>query len=206
MANKSGKGSSFERDICRQLSLWWSSQLPITRDDIFWRTSGSGARSTSRAKSGKKANLHCGDICAIDPIGQSFIDCFTVEIKRGYSRCTIADLLDKSPQAAEQQYEKWIAKAVEDQKRAGSLYWLLIVRRNQRRATVFMPMDFIIQLQMNVFGNHVVYPQPYLEMEIMVWMENKTLRESVGIIGMPLEIFLETIKPRNILKLLRVKK
>ena len=44
------KGSSFEREIARILSLWWSKG---TRDDIFGRTMSSGAWGTQRAKAGK---------------------------------------------------------------------------------------------------------------------------------------------------------
>jgi len=41
------KGSSFEREICTILSKWWTNN---ERDDVFWRTAGSGARATTRSK------------------------------------------------------------------------------------------------------------------------------------------------------------
>jgi len=37
------KGASFERDICRRLSLWVSAGK---QEDVFWRSAMSGGRST----------------------------------------------------------------------------------------------------------------------------------------------------------------
>lgn len=44
------KGSVFEREICKALGRWWTDG---ERDDIFWRTAGSGARATCRLERGK---------------------------------------------------------------------------------------------------------------------------------------------------------
>lgn len=76
------KGSEFEREISKRLSLWWSDGK---RDDIFWRTSGSGARATTRRKKSQKTAYEYGDITFTDPDGKPFIDYFLVELKRGYS-------------------------------------------------------------------------------------------------------------------------
>ncbi len=59
------KGSNFEREICKLLSLWWTNDK---RDDIFWRTSGSGARATTRSKTKQKTFGQYGDVQATDPI------------------------------------------------------------------------------------------------------------------------------------------
>src|SRR5262245_2386383 len=47
--NRAAKGSKFERDLCRQLSLWWSDGK---RDDVFWRASQSGGRAKFRGRRG----------------------------------------------------------------------------------------------------------------------------------------------------------
>ena len=75
------KGSGFEREISHALSHWWSYG---TRDDIFWRTAGSGARATMRSKKQLKTMNQYGDLTTIDPTGQPFIDNNLIEIKRGY--------------------------------------------------------------------------------------------------------------------------
>lgn len=73
------KGSQFERDMCIQFGLWWTEN---ERDDIYWRTSGSGARSTSRRRSKGKATFNeYGDMKYIDPIGKPLLDEFCFEFK-----------------------------------------------------------------------------------------------------------------------------
>lgn len=80
---KSSKGSSFEREIAKKLSLWYSKG---ERDDIFWRTSTSGARATTRMKQGRKTANSAGDLSFIHQSGKSLIDLCIIEIKRGYNR------------------------------------------------------------------------------------------------------------------------
>ena len=54
-----GKGSNYERDIAKKLSLWASHD---EHDDWIWRTSSSGARAKTRSKQGKSTANSCGDI------------------------------------------------------------------------------------------------------------------------------------------------
>lgn len=72
------KGASFEREICRQLSLWISNE---TQEDVFWRSAMSGGRSTVAHAKGKRLANQAGDITAIHPIGQPMIDRFILECK-----------------------------------------------------------------------------------------------------------------------------
>lgn len=76
------KGGDFERDISRFLSLWWTHD---ERDDIFWRTSASGARATARATKFKKTKYDHGDITFTDPIAKPMLDLMVIEAKRGYT-------------------------------------------------------------------------------------------------------------------------
>ena len=133
---KSKKGSSFEREICKKLSLWWTEG---ERDDVFWRTAGSGAMAKVRSKSRKTTFGQYGDIQATDPIGQPLINLCSIELKRGYSKTTFADIIDKPEKAKPQQYELFIEQASTDAKNAKSPYWLLITKRDRREALVTMP-------------------------------------------------------------------
>jgi hypothetical protein len=54
------KGSSFEREICNMISLWWSRG---TRIDLCWRSASSGARGTITKT--KTIGYH-GDLVAVD--------------------------------------------------------------------------------------------------------------------------------------------
>ena len=80
--SKSSKGSEFERQIAKQLSLWWSNGK---RDDIFWRTSQSGGRSTQRMKSKTATANSAGDIGYIDACGKILTDNILIECKAGYT-------------------------------------------------------------------------------------------------------------------------
>lgn len=74
-------GGNFEKKIAKKLSLVWTDN---ERDDIFYRTGGSGSRFTSRMKYNKNTEGQSGDITFTDPIGKPLIDLFNIECKKGY--------------------------------------------------------------------------------------------------------------------------
>ena len=78
MAKGKGKGQQFERDVCRQLSLWVSGGKS---KNLFWRSSQSGGRATTLRKKGEDLSVHAGDVCAIDPAGEKFCWTFFIECK-----------------------------------------------------------------------------------------------------------------------------
>lgn len=77
------KGGNFEREVAKDLSLWWTEN---ERDDVFWHTGGSGARATTRKKFGKDTKYQFGDISFTDPIGKPLIDRWNIECKTGYGK------------------------------------------------------------------------------------------------------------------------
>lgn len=132
---KSSKGGAFERQFCKDLSRWWTGG---ERDDVFWRTSNSGGRATTRGKKGTATHGQYGDICATDPVGAPLLQLITFELKRGYNKFTVADLFDKPEGAKQQLYEKWFAKAERDRKAAWSWDWVLVVKRDRRDPLLFV--------------------------------------------------------------------
>ena len=72
------KGSQFERDICKDLSLWISNDK---RDDLFWRSAMSGGRATIGYKSGIKRKAQTGDISSITKLGNKLTRKFIIECK-----------------------------------------------------------------------------------------------------------------------------
>lgn len=72
------KGASFERDVCKALSLWVSGGI---REDVFWRSAMSGGRSTVAHAKGKKLSSQAGDLSCIHSVGQPFIESFVAECK-----------------------------------------------------------------------------------------------------------------------------
>ena len=137
------KGGVFERLICKQLSLWWSNGK---RDDIFWRTAGSGARATARANVGRRTVNEYGDVHATDPIGQPLIDLCTIELKKGYGRNSYFDLLDKLSKETKQPYKKFILQAIGQHEQAETEWWLLITKRDYKETLIAMPVGLKRQL------------------------------------------------------------
>lgn len=130
--NKSRKGSAWEREFCKKLSLWYSGG---ESDSVFWRTPGSGARATTRTKKGTATVNHYGDIMAVEESGRQFLKIFTIECKRGYSKDSIQDLIDNKNEG---RYKQWIDKISKESKEANSTTWMLIVKRNRRDPIVIL--------------------------------------------------------------------
>ena len=125
------KGSAFERDFARKLSLWWSEGKA---DDWFWRLGGSGGRATNRAKSGRNTANGYGDIAAQCPEAQKLLNIVTFELKRGFNRISIQDLLDK-PNGPNQMRD-FIEQAKRSASLAGTPYWVLVFRRDLREELI----------------------------------------------------------------------
>lgn len=128
--NSNRRGSSFEREVARQLSLWWSEGQA---DDWFWRTAGSGGRATNRAKRGKSTANSAGDIGAECPEAQQLLNITTLELKRGYSGTDVQELLDHKGKS---QFRDFCKQAASSASLAGTPYWWLIVRRDRRHALI----------------------------------------------------------------------
>lgn len=132
-----GKGADFERSISKRLSLWWTRG---ERDDVFWRTSNSGGRATARRNSGKKTKNQEGDICAIDPAGQSLVDLVSIELKKGYNSWNIKEFLDSD--SKEPTLLKFFKQAQRESESKESKCWWLILRQDRRKILSVISHDF----------------------------------------------------------------
>ena len=155
-----GKGSAFEREISKQLSLWWTEG---ERDDVFWRTNASGARFTARRKQGKSTEGQGGDITCTDPIGRALTDLFSIELKTGYS--------SKSKTKKGLRFTNWCVSDVIDSKGNLPIFlrmWeqcirdaeatnrkpMLIFRRTGRTACVCLMKEDVNRIE-EYFGGHI---------------------------------------------------
>ena len=68
------KGSSFEREVCKKLSLWLTGGKS---EDVFWRSAMSGGRAT--VAKGKVRQT--GDITSVSPEGHILTDSLYLECK-----------------------------------------------------------------------------------------------------------------------------
>lgn len=132
--SRSNKGAQLERELSRQLSLWWSGGQD---DSWFWRSSQSGGRATQRAKKGKSTTNAAGDIAAQCHEAQKLLDCITCEIKRGYPRISVADLWER-PKGG---FHDFVSQAQKSASLAGTPGWAVIHKRDRRNAVIhwFLP-------------------------------------------------------------------
>ena len=124
--NSKQKGSSFERLVCRQLSLWVTHGK---RDDCFWRSSMSGGRATIAAKKGKYHQV-VGDICAIASEGHTLTNHFFIECKHVKKLDIASFILDDRGALAK--FWKQACKQARDHLRQP----LLIAKENNREPLV----------------------------------------------------------------------
>lgn len=194
MAGWGSKGSAFEREICKKLSLWWTGNA---RDDIYWRSSQSGGRATQRLKSGRSTFGSYGDIAFVDPIGEPLLRLFTIELKRGRSHGHPEDLMDCAKSDKQKPFESCLMQAYTAHQAAGSRAWMLICRRDCKIAMVYFPTFILVEMEQGqdiVLGRSARY-----DLWIKTGVEDNCLR--FRFVGVPLDRFLEYVTPGEIVSL-----
>ena len=187
----SSKGSEFERQICNQLSQWWTGDP--TRGDVFWRTAGSGGRAYQRSKSNQTTEGQHGDIAATGDDGAALIRAFTIELKRGYDGSTMFDIFDKPAKFGGQEYEGFLSQAIDASRAAGTPWWMLITRRSSRLAWASMPMGAVELLR--ALGAFETRPIPSCHSLLSI------AGEPYSVFSTTLENFLAAVTPDHIRKL-----
>ncbi|MDR2170699.1 MAG: hypothetical protein LBP59_11195 [Planctomycetaceae bacterium] len=140
----SRKGSAFERQICIELSEWFSEGK---RTDLFWRNLGSGARSTVKSKKGISIANSAGDIGYLDVAGKPLTDKITFELKAGYSKAETTSLVDSLAHQKSPQLAQFIEQAINSSKQANTPYWAVIQKRNQKKVLIHVPLHFILDVR-----------------------------------------------------------
>lgn len=189
-----GKGSNFEREVCKRLSLWWTELETKPRDDVFWRSSISGGRATVRAKTGKSTFGSYGDIAAVDPIGLPLLKLVTIELKRGYSKHSPGELFD-STKFQKSPFSEAVQQAERCARLAGSFGWMLIHRRDRKAAIAYFSTNVVKLLQ--AWG---VFSRPPVVRYSLIIMPG---RKWVRFVGIPFDSFLSRINARQICDLVR---
>lgn len=190
MGNGSTHGSDFERNTCYELSRWLTRDLDPPRDDVVWRTAGSGSRSTTRARSGKSTHGSTGDLEATDPLAADFFKVCSVELKYGYGSWCVLDILDKRATTALCQYEQFWMQAARDAYRVTPKKQpLLITRRTNRRCVVSLARSFFSRLESHCGG----VGKPYFCTRMMIKELPPELQE---VVLLPLPIFYDWVDPK----------
>jgi hypothetical protein len=188
------KGSQFERDVARTLSLWWSGGED---DFLFWRTDTSGGRATSRAKKGLKTKGRCGDLCAIDGRGEALTSLVTIELKRGYNKLTPIDLIDGGTGLSDaRSFAGFVKQATAAADRAGTPYWMVIHRRDGRTSVCYFPSALFSKLIRSG-----AFPGDFPATKVKYGEAKKI--ESV--VAVTLQDFVRKVKPKHVESVLKDK-
>jgi hypothetical protein len=189
----SDKGQNYEREKCKQLSLWTSGGK---FDAWFWRASQSGGRATSRWKKGETTTGHCGDICSTCPESAWVTKLFTIECKKGYgddgNPFNVIDRLVTAKHGREKTFHAFVIQAEAAMHRADSAYWMLIYRRPQKRDMIYLPIAFWFQSKSKITNF-----TPAVRLDF--W--NGKDEMSVG--GVLFDDFLKFFTPHSLKRLLR---
>lgn len=142
------KGSQFERDICRQLSLWVSQGA---HEDVFWRSAMSGGRSTVAAAKGKRLSAQAGDISCVHPAGHLFAERFLAECKF-YADLNYVGLLTAKGHLA-QFWSETVAEADLHSKMP-----FLIAKQNRQPTTICLSIDGLMTLGIPATHSLLIVP------------------------------------------------
>lgn len=139
----SAKGSTFERSICRELSLWWTEGKD---DSVFWRTAGSGGMATRRGQKGKNTLGHTGDIMATDSCGAPLTKLCCIELKIGYGKWSFLDVVDRPEKGAKQTIEKFMEQMTIERENCKAPFSVLIFHRDRRETCIMIPFNLYRRL------------------------------------------------------------
>lgn len=183
-----GKGSEFERRLCKTLSLWWSHG---ERDDLYWRSSMSGGRATFRARKNKTTAGHYGDITSTDALGSELTSLCVIEAKCGYNHASVGDMLEVSKKNAKPMWEQWLCQVLKENELAKRRAWMLITKRNQRETVIYIPWHLFVQL--NDHGACLIKAVPYFKFIPMLKDYGRRV-----IFATQLQSFLELVTPETV--------
>jgi hypothetical protein len=130
----SGKGGEFEREFSKLFSDYLTGGA---RNDVFWRSSQSGGRATTRAKTGLKTAGSYGDITCLDASFAFITRVLCFELKRGYNTVGVLDLLDGKK--AEPEIIAFWKQCSRDAELGGIMFPFVVLRRDFRNAVIIIP-------------------------------------------------------------------
>ncbi len=132
--NSKAKGSQWERDVGKMLSLWLTKS---ERGDIFSRNVLSGGSFTLAEGAGKLSSRAPGDLMAAHPLAFAFLSRFSVECKHLANIGLEAYLLDPKAQTSLGQ----IISLASRQAKHISLEYMIVAKQNNREAIVLIDGD-----------------------------------------------------------------
>lgn len=118
MANGKAKGSAWEREIAKALTMWVTGK---EKPYVFWRSPSSGALATI-----SQSLDTSGDIIAIRPEGKFLTDIYSIEAKNGYPAASFDKHLKKTKN---NDIESFWKQCVSDAEKAGKMPMLIFKKK-----------------------------------------------------------------------------
>lgn len=192
-----GKGSSFEREVSKQLSLWFSHG---ESDSWIWRTAMSGGRATVRAKKGQTTSGGAGDLTFTDAKAAPLFELVTFELKRGYAKTSLSDLIDRNDGTKPGTFEQWVAQAYTSSRQGGTEHWMIIHKRNNRPAMAYINSSLYRMLAEDGHSGSITLARPTVTWVGKVRLDQKASSASrpIRIVAMPFDQFLDLVNPESL--------
>jgi hypothetical protein len=173
------KGSLFEREVGRKLSLWLTNG---EKPNIFARNVLSGGSFTITAKKGMETPNIPGDLMAASPLAFEFLSMFSVECKHRAEVALDVYLRDIKGTS-------FLSKTIthtKSQAEQHNLSWMVIAKQNHCETMVFMDSDVGMQC----------VARPSIRYH-MLCNETIFLASLDHLISIPVKVFLGTMKARG---------
>lgn len=207
MKNKSKpKGNKFESDIAKQLSLWISNN---ERDDLLFKTSGSGSRATHRMKNNQCTANSCGDLGYLDAVAEPYMKDYLFELKSGYTQkskivkdkksgklvirktgrhFSLADLLDGWSRGAKPLLVEWLDKAKKEAEQHDKKNFVIIYSRDYKDSCIVFQKDNFKEIEKNNYYSFNMHDGK------IAWIDF----ELYSIVVVRLQDFLDWCKPESL--------
>jgi len=176
MSNGKAKGSIFERDIAKILTVWVSGS---ERPYLFWRSPSSGVLQTI---SREKENTS-GDIISLAPEADFLTDVFSIEAKNGYPG---ADFWKHFKNVKHNEIEDFWKQCLRDAEKAGKKGMLIFKKKGKN---ILLAIDVDVS---KILSNIVDIPKSLI-------LNYKT--NLLTLVFFDMEEFFNKVKPEHIKKL-----
>ena len=142
MVNSKSKGGSYEREIAKKLSNWYTNG---SDPNLFYRTGGSGSRGKTNIVG---VHNQYGDIMAVGARGHDLMNMCIFELKKGYGQWDILSLLDGTGTLENNQLLKFLDEVYEDvdianEKTEFYHHPIVIARRNRKKDIIVLEKDLL---------------------------------------------------------------
>ncbi len=164
----SAKGGAFERQVCKDLSLWISNGQ---KTDLFWRSAMSGGRATLLFKKDEVSASQSGDITAIDSGGLAFASKYFIECKHR-KHLSMHQIITGGNGDLIKSWEKTCKQAIDHKKRP-----IMIARQNHMPRLIIMhPTDVFIMEDKIKSDN--LFPCENIELKMCVGLFDNFLKKA----------------------------